>query len=89
MVLYAFASSFWEADLREFEVSVVYTERTATGSQYVSLSGLELPLSAVLKLWISTSLEIESSSHRGLPRPSENTDTYITIQNSSKITVKK
>ena len=43
----------------------------------------------VLNLWEETPLGVEQPFHRGHLRPSENTDIYIMIHNSSKITVMK
>ena len=43
----------------------------------------------VLNLWVKTPLGVDQVFHRGRLRPSENTDIYITIHDSSKITVTK
>lgn len=41
----------------------------------------------ILNLWVVNPLESKHLSPRGHPGPSENTDAYIVIYNSSKITV--
>jgi len=43
----------------------------------------------LLNLWVMTPLEIEQTFHRGGLRPSENTDNYIMIHNSSNIIIVK
>jgi hypothetical protein len=43
----------------------------------------------VFILWVVTPLGVEQSFHRGHLRLSENTDSYIIIHNSSKISAMK
>jgi len=43
----------------------------------------------VLNLWVMTPLGDRTPFHRVSPRPAENTDVYIMIHNSSKVTVMK
>jgi len=44
---------------------------------------------AVHNLWALATFRVKQPFHRGCLRPSENTDIYIVIQNSSKFTVMK
>jgi hypothetical protein len=43
----------------------------------------------VLSLWVKTPFEVEQTFHKDHLKPLENTDIYITIHNSSKITATK
>lgn len=56
-----------------------------------SLEGLcdLVPILEVLSLWVATPFGVEQPFHRGHLKPLENTDIYVTIHSSSKITVMK